>query len=181
MGLGARVHDTREACRDLYGDAALEAVLSALAPEHRALFVRGASVPKWIPEAAYVDWLSRLWEGPLGRDLAELSRWSARITDRGFGTARRVLLSFASPWLILRRAQMLWNAEHDTGTLVATPASKTSSVVVLTGHPFCETEVARAAISEALRHIILRCRVKTVTQAHRPLANGALEITLEWV
>lgn len=180
MGLGARVTDTREATRDLYGDAAVDAILSALAPEHRALFVPGASLPRSIPESAYVDWLSRLWEGPLRRDRAELSRWSARITDRGFGTARRVLLSFASPWLILRRAQALWNAEHDTGTLVATPASKTSVTLVLTGHPFCESDVTRAAISEALRHIILRCRVKAVNQRHQPLPSGALEISLDW-
>ncbi len=178
--LGARAADAREATRDLWGTEAVRNVLAALPAASRPLFEEGAVNPRWVPVRAFVDYMVAVWEGPAARDPAALRRWAERINQRGFGTARRWLLGLASPWLLLRRSQALWRAEHTHGRLNATPRGPRGVTLTLSAHPFTEHEVSRAAISEALRCIVFLCRVRDVTESHRLLPGGELEVTLDW-
>jgi uncharacterized protein (TIGR02265 family) len=178
--LGARVRDTREATRDLWGDAVVAAVLAALPDAgDRALFA-GASYPLWVPERAFADWMQAVWDGPAARDAAQLARWVDRLTDRGFGTAKRALMSLASPWVILRRAGSLWRTEHSHGELAVTPLGRTEARFELRGHPFADSEVAAAAISEAYRYIVFRCRTRWATEDHAREPAGTLAVTVRW-
>jgi hypothetical protein len=178
--LGHRVVDTREATRDLWGDDAVATVMARLGPEERAIFERGAHVPTWVPERVYVAWMREVWAGPCAGDAKDLARWANHVTDRGFGFARRMLMSLASPWLILRRAGDLWRGEHTHGTLAATPLGGTSARFVLSDHPFAEHDFTRLAVSESFRYIIERCHTKWTTQTHERAEDGSLRVLIRW-
>lgn len=175
--LGPRIIATREATRDLFGMAGVEAVLATLSPDERALFT--GPPPKWVPEAAYIAWTHAVWRGPADRDRARLAAWADRVTDRGFGTARRMLMALASPWVIVRRAGALWRGEHSHGDLTTTPLGSNGTRFELRDSPWCADDVAASAISEAFRYILFRCRVKWVTEEHGVTAN-VLRVDLRW-
>lgn len=176
--LGARVVATREATRDVFGDDGVDAVLAALSPETRDLFLPGAPPAPWVAEAAYMAWMSALWDGPCARDEAALRVWVDRLTDRGFGAARRMLLALASPWVVLRRAGALWHGEHTHGELSVTPADG-GARFELRDHPFVDDHVASLAVSEAYRHIVFRCRVRWARERHY-VTEGALVVVVHW-
>jgi hypothetical protein len=176
--IGARVRDTVEATRDLWGGPAVDEVMAAIDGDARAVF--GASVaPRWVAETIYMQWTQAVWDGPAKREAAALARWVDRLTDRGFGTARRMLMSLASPWVIVRRAGALWRTEHSHGELAAVPLVGSSVRFELRDHPFTSTEVIAAATSEAFRHIVYRCRVRWATETHE-LDGGALLVEIRW-
>jgi hypothetical protein len=172
--------DAREATRDLWGDAGVEATMDRLDDEARRVFAVDARVDKWVPERIFMAWMQALWSSVCREDADELARWSDRITDRGFGTAQRMLLSLASPWLVLRRADALWHSEHTHGTMVMAPLDTRSARLTLHEHPFLTLDVARAALSEALRYILVLTRAKGVTETHEVAPNGAMHVTLAW-
>ena len=178
--LGARVVDTREAARDVWGNEGVEATLARLSASTRATFAIDAVVPAWVPERTFMAWMTALWEGPCNQDQESFARWVRRLNDRGFGTARRLMLSLANPSLILRRADVLWHDEHTHGRMIVAPLDPQCARLTLRDHPFTETELSRAAISEALRHIISRCRVKCATETHSLAKDGSLHIVLSW-
>ncbi len=177
--LGARVRETREATRDIFGDRAVLDVLSRLDPERRALFT-DEPPPAWVREADYIEYMTRLWEGPCNHDAAAFARWVDRLTDRGFGTAQRLLMSLASPWLIVRRAGALWRTEHSHGDLIVTPLGTSGGRFELRDHPFVNTALAASAIAEAFRHIVFRCRVRWATERHALSPDGALFVEIHW-
>jgi hypothetical protein len=175
--LGGRVVDTREATRDVFGDAGLERVLASLTPEAHAVFTGVA--PKWVPELVYLAWTRGVWEEPAAHNSAMLARWVDRLTDRGFGTARRMLMSLASPWVIVRRAGALWRGEHSHGELTIVPHAGKAARFELRDHPFVDDELGATAISEAFRYILFRCRASWVTESHKR-DGDALLVELRW-
>ncbi|MEO8844287.1 MAG: hypothetical protein ABI591_10045 [Kofleriaceae bacterium] len=177
--IGGRVPDTREATRDLWGGEGVEAVMRMLDPAQRVLFAGGAT-SDWVPETTYMAWTRGVWDGPAARDPDALARWVDRLTDRGFGTARRMIMSLASPWVIVRRAGALWRTEHSHGELTVVPHDKHSARFELRDHPFAGDDVAAHAVSEAFRYILFRCRVRTATEQHERTADGALFVELRW-
>ena len=177
--LGARVRATVDATRDLWGEVGVEGVLARLAPEQRAPFTC-ASPPRWVPERTYMAWTTAIWDGPGARDGEALRRWVDRVTDRGFGTAKRMIMSLASPWVIVRRAGALWRTEHSHGDLAVTPQGGDAGRFELRHHPFAEDDVAADAIAEAFRYIVFRCRTRWASEAHERDASGALLVTVRW-
>jgi len=177
--LGNRASESREATRDLFGDSGVADVFERMSADDRAVFLPNAAPTKWIPERRYVAFTRALWDGPCAQDRRELTRWVDRITDRGFGRARRMIMSLASPWIIVRRAGQLWAVEHTHGKLSVSRMEGSSVRFTLTAHPFVEDEVSRHAISEAFRHIIFCCRVKWATETHAHSAEG-LQVDLSW-
>ncbi|MEP6860187.1 MAG: hypothetical protein ABJE66_06175 [Deltaproteobacteria bacterium] len=176
--IGARVVATRGATRDLFGEVGVENVLAMLAADERALFT-GATPPKWVPEQTYIAWTRAVYAGPAGRDSATLARWVDRVTDRGFGAARRMLMSLASPWVIVRRAGALWRGEHSHGELTSAPLGDNSARFELRDSPYAVDDLGASAISEAFRYILFRCRVKWATEEHRRIGD-ALHVELRW-
>jgi uncharacterized protein YbjT (DUF2867 family) len=175
--LGNRVVATRDATRDLFGALGVEAVLAALAPDERAVFL--GPPPKWVLEQTYIAWTRAVYEGPAGRDGATLARWVDRVTDHGFGTARRMLMSLASPWVIVRRAGALWRGEHSHGDLTSTPLGDNSARFELRASPYAVDDLAATAMSEAFRYILFRCRAKWASEEHRRV-DEALHVDLRW-
>ena len=177
--LGARVDATREATRDLWGSSTVDRVLAALPPDARAPFVRGAQVPRWVPEAYFVAWMNQLWSGPCERDQRGLVRWVDRVTDRGFGAAKRMLLSLASPWVILRRAHSLWRTEHTHGEIAVERLGDRHARLSLRDSTYVDDEVGRHAMAEAFRYHVYRCRTRSAREQHE-LADNALVVSIEW-
>jgi len=175
--LGIRVVATREATRDLWGKAGVDAVLAALSPDEAATFTGPA--PKWVPEVTYIAWSRAVWHGPAKRDPRAFARWADGVTDKGFGTARRMLMSLASPWIIVRRAGALWRAEHSHGDLTTTPNGTNGARFELRDSPYATDEIGARAISEAFRFIVFRCRVKWAAEEH-VRAGDALQVELRW-
>jgi hypothetical protein len=175
--LGNRVIATRDATRDLFGEVGVEAVLAALGPDERAAFA--GDPPKWVLEQTYIAWTRAVHEGPARRDAATLARWVDRVTDLGFGKARRMLMSLASPWVIVRRAGALWRGEHSHGDLTSAPLGDNSARFELRDSPYAIDELGASAMSEAFRYILFRCRVKWATEEHRRV-DDALHVELRW-
>lgn len=175
--LGNRVVATRDATRDLFGEVGVEAVLAALAADERAVFV--GAPPKWVLEQTYIAWTRAVYDGPAGRDAATLARWVDRVTDHGFGKARRMLLSLASPWVIVRRAGALWRGEHSHGDLTSAPLGDNSARFELRDSPYVADDLGATAMSEAFRYVLFRCRVKWATEKHRRVGD-ALHVELGW-
>lgn len=175
--LGNRVIATRDATRDLFGEVGVEAVLGALGSDERAPFA--GDPPKWVLEQTYIAWTRAVYEGPARRDAATLARWVDRVTDLGFGKARRMLMSLASPWVIVRRAGALWRGEHSHGDLTSAPLGDNSARFELRDSPYAIDELGASAMSEAFRYILFRCRVKWATEEHRRI-DDALHVELRW-
>jgi hypothetical protein len=147
--IGGRVHATREATRDLWGNLGVERVLARLDDDALAAFLPQATAQDWLPESTYMTWMHAVWDGPCAHDAAGFARWVDRVTDRGFGKARGMLMALASPWVILRRANALWRAEHTHGDLAIARVSGRAARFELARHPYVGDPVASAAVSES--------------------------------
>lgn len=178
--IGGRVHATREATRDLWGNIGVERVFAGLDADARAAFLPHATAKGWLPESTYIAWMHAVWEGPCAHDAAGLARWVDRVTDRGFGKARGMLMALASPWVILRRANALWRSEHTHGDLAIARVSGQAARFELAHHPYVGDPVASAAVSESFRYIILRCRVREASETHTVAPDGALHVSVVW-
>src|SRR6185312_16003430 len=98
------------------GAPIVQAALACLDTETRAIFSSEAPLPYWVPEHHFVAWAEVLWQGPCGgRFDTRFAHWSVMLTDRSFGEA--VNASIGDPWVVLRRSQELWRAEHSHGEL----------------------------------------------------------------
>lgn len=179
MGLGVRVRETREATHNLWGDAGVADIEARVGADTRAAFAFGAAVPRWVPERYFVEWFTAAFEGPCGGDTMRFAKLADEITECGFGRAKKLLLSLASPWLVLRRADALWRGEHTHGRLVVARLAENAARMVLSDHPFTETALLRDGISEAFRYILALSNAKSPVETHA-LVDGALHVHLHW-
>ncbi|MEO8878068.1 MAG: hypothetical protein ABI461_20925 [Polyangiaceae bacterium] len=149
--------------------------------ETRAAFLPGAVLGDWVPERLFVEFIDSLWKiASVGKSDASFLRWIDIVTDRGFGEARELFTSLASPVFLLRRAQELWRFEHSTGTLTYARLSTESARLTLRDHPFLETEATRTGIAEAFRHIIHLTGAHDVTETHEVSPEGHLHVVIAW-
>ncbi len=177
--LGMRLANAREATREVFGDAGVEDVLGRLGDDERGAFLPGAKLRVWEPDRLLVAWVLAVWEGPCGRSRPDLARWAGAITGRGFGRARRVLISIASPWTLLRRAEALWRGEHTHGTLTVVPVGSQGARVTLRGHLLAQHAVTRDVMAEAFRYIVQLCWVHEVTETHEH-KDDAVHVLVSW-
>ena len=179
--LGARIALFREAARTVWNDGIVDAVVARLDDESRAAFQPDATLAEWMPERIFVAFIDALWEvASGGRVDANFLRWVDVVNENGFGHAREVFTSLASPDLLLRRAQELWSFEHSSGTLIYARLGPQSARLTLRDHPFVETEATRTAISEAFRHVIHLTGARDVTESHETTREGFLHVVIAW-
>ena len=178
-GLGARLASTVEATRGIWGDAGVNDVLKRVSADARFAFEGSTAMPRWVPERWFVEWYEGLFEGPCKREMSEISRFVAAVTDCGFGRAKRVVLSLANPWTVCRQGERLWRSEHSHGRLVVAKLEPTCARISLSDHPFVQSGLLAHGISEAFRYILTLSSAQGATMAHA-VDGPVLHTTVRW-
>lgn len=168
----------RDAARDLWGEAGVQAILARM-PHLEREEARDEARLEWIPERVIIAWGLATWEGPAARDRAVLNRFLARHVDHGFGRLRRVLLRFAPPATFFENVPRYWRHDHTHGVL-ETQVDGRLGVVHLRDHPYVESPQSRAAIAEIFRYTVQSMRAKNVTEVHTVESDGAMSIRVRW-
>jgi len=187
MSRGTIVASVAPAVRSLWGDDALEAVLTRLPDETRQATTGPAlNSLEWYPTRFLLHYDRAIFEGPAGRDEERFRSYLQRRVDLGFGRFRRTFLRFASPDRLAQRAAELWRNDQTHGDLKVESVNPEGARLTLRGHPYTTNPISRLAFSEVLRHILSLTRVRNVRETHalvddilvmnflyRPLDDGA--------
>jgi hypothetical protein len=182
MSRGTLLHSVAAGVLDVWGADGLRDVTSHLPDETRAATTGPMfTTLSWYPTRYVLDWDVAKMAGPARGDEDAFRRSVARSIDLGFGRIRRAFLSFATPVMLAERAAQLWRHDHTHGDLSIDASARRDghSRVVLTGHPFTETPLARMAFAEVIRHILSLSRARNVRESHA-LTGEALVVDLTW-
>ena len=182
MSRGTLLHSVAAAVREVWGEEGLREVIARLPEETRAATTGPAfTTLSWYPTRYVVDWDAAKMAGPARGDEESFRRSVMRGIDLGFGRIRRALLSFATPVIIAERAAELWRHDHTHGKLSVDSSRRNEGKarVLLTGHPFTETPVARMAFAEVMRHVLSLSRARNVRESHT-LEGDVLVVALTW-
>lgn len=178
-GLGARLVSTLEATNNLWGEAGVDDVMKRVSADARAGYQRPGEPPRWVPERWFIEWYEALVAGPAEGKIDGLLRFADEVTECGFGRAKRLVISLASPWLICRQAERLWRSEHSHGKVVVARLDASCARISLSEHPFVESEIAAHGIAEAFRYILSLSSAQGATMAHQ-IDAGVLHATIRW-
>jgi hypothetical protein len=137
-------------------------------------------IPAWVPETHMIAFCGVVDEVLARGDQKRLEAWVARAIDDGFGVARRVLLTIATPPVIVRRASELWRDEFGAGRLVAYGTQPNEAMITLHDHPFTETPRMRVVVAEALRRTLELAGAEDAAAAYDPESARTLAVSLCW-
>jgi hypothetical protein len=172
------VRASRDAAREVWGEEGLADVARRMPePERKAFFAD--PLPEWVPERAMLAWGFASWEGPGQRSRRHYVPWLHRMTDLSFGRIKKILLGMANPARVLLAADELWREGHTHGRMEV-HIDGTRATMLLRDSPYVPIAQGRASIAENIRYIVELSRAKGVTETHG-LANGALQIKLQWM
>ncbi len=179
MVLARTLFAYRQAAKDQWGNEGLAAITAEISEDAReSLQLRDDD--GWLPESYVVQFCEAMWNGPAARDERSFREVCGRMVDLGFGRARKLLLSVATPHGLLRRAGDLWREELSNGRLVAYGTGDTAGVLTLHDHRWTESPVMRLALSESFRHAVSLTGAKGVVDRHAQNDSGALVVHLVW-
>ncbi len=171
----------REAAEHVWGEDGLRSILERLPEDARA--AEGALVGGlgWVPTRWLLAWLEGTFDGPAERDEAAYQAYLDCTLDLSFGRIRRALLKIATPPLLAQRAADLWRHDHSHGTIVIERLENRVLQGTLADHPFTETPLGRASITEVLRYLLSLARARNVRASHQldPAARLAIRFTWE--
>ncbi len=171
----------RQAVVDLWGEDGLHAVARALPKNIRdATLDVPIIAEEWLPATAAMAWFEAVWEGGAQRKGELFGAFVDRQTEVGFGRVRRLLLSYATPPLVIARATKLWRDDNSAGELVAIPDTLNRVIVELRDHVYATTPLARLTITEFLRCVLRRCRARNVTGSGVLRDDGSLRMQFTW-
>ncbi|MGZ3421890.1 MAG: hypothetical protein ACXVEF_10020 [Polyangiales bacterium] len=169
----------KPAVRQIFGEDAVVRIAAHLPDAVRASTLDGPT-PNWVPEAHMIAFCTAVDEVLGGGDDEALRRWSASAIDHGFGVARRVLLTIATPSVIVRRSGELWRDEFTSGRLVAFSTQSNEALLTLHESPFTEAVRMRVVVAEAYRRTVELAGANDVAAAYDPESARTLAVTLCW-
>jgi hypothetical protein len=102
-----------------------------------------------------------------------------QVIQQGFGRVRRVLVQFAHPHAVLRRAPELWKHDHTHGELAISMEEK-SALAILSHEVLTATRLSRATAAEMFRTVLSLTRAGDVKEEHGLDGNGRLRVLLKW-
>jgi len=164
-----------------FGDETWRKAIDSLSAEaKRDLFPSG--LPKssgWVAERHMMELASAIFD-VRDRNLHLYREFIGAVIDEGFGKIRRVLVSFASPQMLLHRAPDLWTYDHSHGRLEVEYQEKAARVSV--EHPqLLRTDLSCITMAEMFRAILCRTRAENVRERHvREQDETRMTILLSW-
>lgn len=164
---------------EIFGRDAVAAVSERLPAAVRATTLE-RPVPPWVPETHMIAFCAAVDHVLAKGDDKLLRKWTARAIDDGFGVARRVLLTIATPPVIVRRASELWRDEFGAGRLVAYGTQPNEAMITLHDHPFTENPRMRLVVAEALRRTLELAGAEDAAAAYDPESARTLAVSLCW-
>lgn len=156
-------------------------VLDNLPPDSRDALWQGGIVTSggWVAERHMVKLSEAIFNGPVKGDLEVYRTFLKRVIELGFGRVRRVLVQFAHPHAVLRRAPELWKHDHSHGELAITIEVK-SALAVVTHDILTATQLSRFTAAEMFRAVLSLTSAKDVKQEHGLDGDGHLRVLFKW-
>ena len=170
----------REAAQDMWGDEGFRAIVERLPEDARAAEGTMVSSLDWYPTRWLLAWLEAALEGPALGSTSVYHGYLARTVDLSFGRVRRALLKIATPPLLAQRAADLWRHDHSHGAIVIERLEDRVLSGTLSDHPFTETPLGRASITEVLRVLLSLARARNVRASHQLDSDARLAIRFTW-
>ena len=171
----------RSAALTLWGTSAWQEIVDRLPAETRdALVVDGLVVAVgWVPERHLVKLAEAVHDGPAEGSPDAYREFVAQVIALGFGRVRRLLVQFAPPSAVLRRAPELWRHDHTHGDLSV--VERDAGATVHVNHEvLTSTPLSCATCAEMFRAITSLTRAKNVKETHFLERPGRLRVELEW-
>jgi hypothetical protein len=133
----------------------------------------------WVPERHLVSLAEAVFGGPAEGSPEIYREFIGRVIALGFGRVRRMLVQFAAPATVLKRAPELWRHDHTHGELMVEIEDK-KAVAIVSHDVLTSTPISRTTAAEMFRSIIALTRARNVRQEHVLDADGRLKVTLRW-
>jgi hypothetical protein len=171
----------RSAAITMWGTSGWQSIVGALPHDTREALVTGDLVVAvgWVPERHLVKLAEVVFAGPAQGNMDTYREFIRHVIELGFGRVRRILVQFAHPHTVLRRAPELWRHDHTHGELVVSMDEK-SAVVYVTHDVLTATSLARATCAEMFRVALGLTRARDVIAEHGLDDSGRLRVFLRW-
>jgi hypothetical protein len=171
----------RSAALTLWGTRAWQEVLDRLPADARAaLVVDGLVVAVgWVPEWHLVTLAQAVHDGPAQGSDEAYREFVKQVIALGFGRVRRLLVHFAPPGAVIKRAPELWRHDHTHGEL-AVETRATGTTLHVSHEVITSTPLSRMTCAEMFRAVASLTRARDVRQTHTLERPGTLRVELEW-
>jgi len=171
----------RSAAVTLWGTPGWQDALELLSVETREALVTDGLVVAvgWVPERHLMELAEAIYRGPSEGSMDIYRAFIDRVIALGFGRVRRMLVQFASPATVLKRAPELWHHDHTHGELTVELGERTA-IARLDHEVLTSTPLSRATAAEMFRSILTLTRAREVEQEHDVSSTGGLEVALRW-
>jgi hypothetical protein len=165
----------------LWGTSAWQEIVDRLPAETRdALVVDGLVVAVgWVPERHLVKLAQAVHDGPAQGSPDAYREFVGQVIALGFGRVRRLLVQFAPPSAVLKRAPELWRHDHTHGDL-SVVEREGGSIVHVNHEILTSTPLSCATCAEMFRAITAITRARNVTETHFLERPGRLRVELSW-
>jgi hypothetical protein len=172
----------RAAALEMWGPTSWDEVLDGLPRDSREALWQGGIVVAtgWVAERHMVKLAEAVYQGPAHGSMEVYRNYIQKVIELGFGRVRRLLVQFAHPHTVLRRAPELWRHDHSHGELTIEIEEK-SALTVVTHDVLTATQLSRATCAEMFRAVLSLTKAKEVKQEHGLDADGRLRVLLKWV
>ncbi len=171
----------RSAALTLWGTAGWRDIVERLPPRTREVLVADNLVVAvgWVPERYMLDLAEAVCAGPALGSHEAYREFVGHVIALGFGRVRRLLVQFAPPGAVLKRAPELWRHDHTHGELDV--AIEDRRAVVHMDHPvLTTTPLSRQTASEMFRSVLGLTRARDVVEEHGLEPDGRLKVVLRW-
>ena len=171
----------RAASVELWGAPTWDGIVASLPKDTREALVPGGIVVAvgWVAERHMVKLAETVHQGPAHGNMDAYRNFVQQVIHQGFGRVRRVLVQFAHPHAVLRRAPELWKHDHTHGELVVTMDEK-SALAIVTHDVLNATRLSRATCAEMFRTVLSLTRASDVKEEHGLDGDGRLRVLLNW-
>jgi hypothetical protein len=133
----------------------------------------------WVPERHLVTLAQAVFEGPAQSSAEAYRAFVHGVIARGFGRIRRVLVQFASPATVLKRAPELWRHDHTHGALEV-EILPLGAVAHLTHPVITATPLSCTTAAEMFRAVLCLTRARNVREDHESAGRDRLRVSFQW-
>lgn len=171
----------RSAAVTLWGVGAWQEIVDRLPVDAREALApsRLLVAVGWVPERHLVTLAQAVFDGPAHGSDEAYREFVHGVIARGFGRIRRVLVQFASPAAVLKRAPELWRHDHTHGELDVEllPSGAVANLI----HPvITSTPLSRTTATEMFRAVLCLTRARNVRAQHELAGKDRLRVSFQW-
>ena len=171
----------RSAAVTLWGMAGWQTVVDRLPEDARESLApsRLLVAVGWVPERHLVTLAQAVFDGPAHGSEEAYREFVHGVIARGFGRIRRVLVQFASPATVLKRAPELWRHDHTHGELEV-EILPSGAVATLTHPVIPSTPLSCTTATEMFRAVLCLTRARNVRAEHSLTRRDRLRVSFQW-